>query len=133
MVVQGLIYGAQGVTYYPWDDGACGLTHEPELMAELPRINAFLAARGAALAGSSRTLLVGLGAEAESPDLHAALFAGPSRVVLATNTGAEPARLATTVAAREGTDLRTGETVRFPAGRVELELAPLEVAALELH
>jgi hypothetical protein len=133
MVLQGLIYGAKGIIYYPWDDGSCGLTHEPALMEALPHINAFLAANGAGLASAERRLVSGLGGETEDPDLHVARFAGPRRVLLATNTGSVPKHLSLALHSRRATSLIDGSEWDLPEGRLEHDLVPLEVLALELR
>lgn len=133
MVAQGLIYGAKGVIYYPWEDGSCGLTHEPALMEALPRINAFLAANGAGLASAERRLVSGLGGEAEDADLHVARFSGTRQIVLATNTGSEPRRLSLALRSRRATSLIDGSEWDLPEGRLEHDLAPFEVLALELR
>jgi len=39
MVYMGLILGAKGIVYYPWDDGPCGLLHDPDLMEAVSRLN----------------------------------------------------------------------------------------------
>jgi hypothetical protein len=131
MVFQGLIYGAKGIVYYPWDDGVCGLIHEPELMAELPRINAFLAEHGASLAASPRVLLSGLGGLQESPDVHAARFEGHTDILLVTNTAAEPRRLTLELPWTEARSLTDDAVWHLQGGRLELDLRPLEVVAIE--
>ena len=73
MVYQGLVYGAKGIIYYPWDDGPTGITHEPQLMAEVPKINAELEVLGPKVLACERTLVK---SDADPVDLHAALFRG---------------------------------------------------------
>ncbi len=131
MVFQGLIYGAKGIVYYPWDDGACGLIHEPQLMDELPRINAFLAEHGASLASSPRVLLSGLGGSQESPDVHAARFEGHPDLLLVTNTAAEPRGLTLDLPWSAARSLTNGASRHLRDGRLELNLKPLEVVAIE--
>jgi hypothetical protein len=46
MVYQGLVWGAKGIFYYPWDDGPTGLTKDPKLMAAVEGINRELEALG---------------------------------------------------------------------------------------
>jgi len=85
MVYQGLIYGAKGVIYYPWDDGPNGLVHEPALMGAVPQINAELAQLGPTLLTAERTLIAD--DPEDQPGLRAAQFAADDAVyLLATNT-----------------------------------------------
>jgi hypothetical protein len=46
MVYQGLVWGAKGIFYYPWDDGSTGLKYEPALVPAVKQINAELAQLG---------------------------------------------------------------------------------------
>jgi len=39
MVYLGLLLGAKGIVYYPWDDGPCGLVHDPDLMKAVAQLN----------------------------------------------------------------------------------------------
>lgn len=133
MVFQGLVYGAKGIVYYPWDDGACGLVHEPPLLEALPRINAFLAEHGTSLAASQRVLVCGLGGITESADTHAALFSGARTLLLATNTAAEPRRIALDLPSTTGRSLLDERHWVLTGGTLEVELAPLEVLAIELR
>ena len=88
MVYQGLIYGAKGVIYYPWDDGPNGLVHEPALMEAVPQINAELAQLGPMLLTSERTLIVD--DPEDQPGLRATQFViDEATYILATNTSAE--------------------------------------------
>ena len=84
MVYQGLVYGAKGIIYYPWDDGPTGLTHEPQLMAELPKINAELEVLGPKLLACERALTK---ADTDSEDLHAALFRGKTESFFIVTSG----------------------------------------------
>ncbi|MBI2303103.1 MAG: hypothetical protein HYU66_29700 [Armatimonadetes bacterium] len=123
MVAQALIYGAKGIVYYPWDDGPNGLVHEPALLAEMPKLNRLLARVGPGLAASERTLLT----DADTPELHAAMFVGGQRLLVATNTGDQPATL--TLQGRGAlTSLRgDGKAWAYRGGSLTLPLAPLEV------
>ncbi|MCD6351589.1 MAG: hypothetical protein J7M26_05675, partial [Armatimonadetes bacterium] len=141
MVFQGLIYGAKGIIYYPWDDGKCGLVHEPALMKELPRINAFLAKWGQPIAASRRTLLSGLGKSEPregTPELHAALFTGERGcLLLATNTGKQPRQLTVKLAEHGGVrgvvrSVLDGRSWKIEGGTVSIRLDPLEVVAAEI-
>jgi len=136
MVFQGLIYGAKGVVYYPWDDGKCGLVHEPALMAELPRINRFLGELGKEIAAAPAELLAGLGVNSgNSDELHAALFRGKRVLLLATNSGAETATLSLELPG-EGNVARSvldDRVWQVRGGRLELRLAGTEVVAAELQ
>jgi len=88
MVYLGLIHGAKGVIYYPYDDGPNGLVHEPQLMDELPRINAELAELGPELLARKW-----LGAESsdDQPDLVWAAYVGDQdAIVLVANQSEEP-------------------------------------------
>ena len=129
MVYQGLIYGAKGVIYYPWDDGPCGLTHDPALMAAVTEINAELAEIGPDLLVSRRRLIADGGGE--HPGLHAASFVGDERVyVIATNTGttALTAALAFPGAIDDAVQVPyEGRTVRTQGGVLTDSFAPLEV------
>ncbi|MGQ9733085.1 MAG: hypothetical protein ACUVX8_17640, partial [Candidatus Zipacnadales bacterium] len=88
MVYQGLIYGAKGVIYYPWDDGPCGLVHDESLMSAVARINDELQQIGAELAVSDRRLVAD--SPSHLPGLHAASFVGKTHVhVIAANTSDE--------------------------------------------
>lgn len=135
MVAQGLIYGAKGVIYYPWDDTKCGLVHEPELLEAVPQINALLAAIGREVASAPRTLLVGRGQDAVQPaeEQHAALFSGEKRYLLATNTAPETASLELLLAGERLRSLRDAQTWPIQDGRATLVLAPLQtlVAVVE--
>ncbi|MBI5831031.1 MAG: hypothetical protein HZB16_01805 [Armatimonadetes bacterium] len=122
MVAQGLVHGARGVVYYPWNDGANGLTHEPALQKELPLINRLLAQIGPDLAVAERTLLT----DAAQPDLHAATFAASPRLLVATNTGQKPVTL--TLPAGRWSSLREARTL---PGTVTLGALEVVVARAE--
>jgi len=139
MVVQGLIYGAKGVIYYPWDDGPCGLTHEPALMAEIPRINKFLAQWGPDLAVCDPQIIADGEGAGDLPDgLHAAVFRGHRCLLLATNTTA--AAISTDLPlpdtdgrAQQARSLLTGRAVPLRDGAVHITLPPLGVDLIELR
>ena len=76
MVYQGLIYGAKGIIYYPWDDGPCGLIHDPALVEAVGRLNSELAHLGPELLASRHELLA---EGADPPGLQAARFIGEQR------------------------------------------------------
>ncbi|MBC7288577.1 MAG: hypothetical protein H5T86_11170 [Armatimonadetes bacterium] len=134
MVAQGLIYGAKGVIYYPWDDGPCGLTHEPALMAEIPRINQFLASYGPLLASADPQIIADGEKNGHPQGLHAALFEGQNRLLLATNTSHEAVSARIPVeGARQARSLMTGQAITVAQGAVDLALAPLSVELIELR
>ena len=133
MVAQGLVYGAKGIIYYPWDDGPCGLVHEPALMAEIPRINAFLAHYGPEIAACTPKILTG-GARTP-PGLHAALFSDQRKLLLATNTSDQVVEAdlpipATVTSARS---LMTGQPAAVRDGALHVALLPLGVELFELR
>jgi hypothetical protein len=129
MVYQGLIYGAKGVIYYPWDDGPCGLIHDPALMEAVTGINAQLAEIGPELLVSERRLIAD--SPPEHPGLRAASFVGPTHVyVIATNTGKEEVAASSPFPGAIGDQvdvLFEGRTVRTKDGVLTDRLAPLSV------
>ncbi|MBM3475300.1 MAG: hypothetical protein FJX75_18720 [Armatimonadetes bacterium] len=129
MVYLGLIYGAKGIIYYPWDDGPCGLTHDPALMQAVTELNAELADIGPDLLASRRRLIAdGTG---EHPGLHAATFIGDKRVyLLATNTTNAPLSFSLPFpgAINDAVQLPyEGRTLQTAAGLLADTLAPLQV------
>jgi len=137
MVAQGLIYGAKGIVYYPWDDTKCGLVHEPALMEELPRINRFLAEWGNTLAASQRSLLAGLGRERDpeaSDGVHAAVFEGDRALLIATNVGPEAVETEISFNTRytRARSLLDERGWQLKDWAIRLRLEPDEVVAAEL-
>ena len=89
MVYQGLIWGAKGVVYYPWDDTVTGLVYEPELMEAVGRINRELAVVGPETLLARRTLTAAN--DETHPGLYAASFSGAKRsLVIAASVSDEP-------------------------------------------
>lgn len=137
MVAQGLIYGAKGIVYYPWDDTRCGLVHEPALMEELPRINRFLAQWGNTLAASQGVLLAGLGLERDpeaSDGVHAAVFEGDSPLLVATNVGPDAVETQISFDRRytRARSLLDEREWQLEDWAIRLRLEPAEVVAAEL-
>ena len=74
MVYQGLIWGAKGIVYYPWDDTVTGLKYEPVLMEAVGKINRELEAIGVELLKCEREMTAAN--DEASPALYAAVFRG---------------------------------------------------------
>jgi hypothetical protein len=129
MVYLGLIYGAKGIIYYPWDDGPCGLTHDPALMQAVTDLNAELADIGPDLLASRRRLIAD--GSGEHPGLHAATFVGDKRVyVIATNTRDAPVTFSLPFPGAIDDAVQApyeGRTMRTRAGILTDTLAPLQV------
>lgn len=127
MVYQGIISGAKGVIYYPWDDGPTGLVHDSELMAAVAQINAELQEIGPELLASEWHTI----ADDDPPGLRAASFIGKARsYVIATNTGEDPieARLPLPGFLDAEVDvLFEGRSVLVEAGVIRDTLEPLAV------
>jgi hypothetical protein len=130
MVAQGLIGGAKGIVYYPWDDTKTGVIYEPALMAELPGINAFLAQYGPEVAASQRTPVEGL-----DDGLQAAIFDGRRKLLLATCTSDEEGilRLALPPEVKAVHSLLDDRVWNNKGGQTEIGLFPLEVFTAELR
>ncbi len=126
MVYQGLIYGAKGIIYYPWDDGPCGLTHDPALMAAVKQINAELAQLGPRLLTYERKLLP---ADSLPESVHAASFTGKTEVlVLAANGRSERVTLRLPLAgATQAEVLFEGRKLAVEDGGLEDDFEPLAV------
>ena len=127
MVYQGLIYGAKGVIYYPWDDGPTGLVHDPDLMEAVKQINAELQEIGPGLLVSERYPI----ADNEPTGLRAAGFVGREcSYVIATNTGPHPVEATLPLPGfLDGKVELMFEGAVVPAqdGRIRATIAPLAV------
>lgn len=88
MVYQGLIWGAKGVIYYPWDDGPTGLIHDPVLMEAVGKINSELAAIGPRLLECRHEIVAQN--EGDLAGLYAAVYrSGQDTYVIAANVLSE--------------------------------------------
>lgn len=132
MVALGLVYGAKGIVYYPWDDRKCGLVHEKELMAELPRINRFLAQVGGEMARATR---VEVEVRPEAEGVHAAAYRGERLLLIAANAAKKPNEVELRLPVSGGTARSLLDDRRWPIsnGRVRVRLEPLTVLAAEVR
>lgn len=74
MVYQGLVWGAKGIFYYPWDDGSTGLIKDEKLMAAVGQINGELAQLGPELLTCRHEVLARN--EGEQKGLYAGVYWG---------------------------------------------------------
>jgi hypothetical protein len=101
MVYQGLVWGAKGIFYYPWDDGCTGLVKDPGLMAAVGKINAELAELGPELLTCRRKLTAANTASHEG--LYAAVYRGAkANYVIAVSVLAEARELAVPTGLKAG-------------------------------
>jgi hypothetical protein len=126
MVYQGLIYGAKGIIYYPWDDGPTGITHEPQLMAEVPIINAELQTLGPKLLACERTVVKPAKDDAE---IHAALFRGKTESFFIVASGkSQPCEPHFRLPGAKALELLYGtDTAQVNGGVLQENLSPLQV------
>ncbi len=88
MVYQGLIWGAKGVIYYPWDDGPTGLIHDPVLMEAVGKINSELEMIGPRLLECRHEIVAQN--EGDLAGLYAAVYrSGQDTYVIAANVLSE--------------------------------------------
>jgi len=129
MVYQGLIWGAKGVIYYPWDDGPTGLIHDEKLMAAVGAINSELAIIGPAVLSCTRQMV----AENEGDDagLYAAVFRSETDTyVIAANVLDEEREYevrAPGIAAGNAEVMFEGRSATVADGVIRESFGPLEV------
>ena len=129
MVYQGLVHGAKGIVYYPWDDGPCGLVHDPDLVRAVKSINAELAALGPKLLVAERTPVARK--DGARPGLHAAVFRTHAETfAIAVNVTTEPLAAELDTPGLTTGPVRVlfeGREVRADGGSLRDSFAPLAV------
>ncbi len=134
MVYQGLVWGAKGIFYYPWDDNVTGIIHEPQLMAIIAGLNAELAELGPELLARRWELTADT--PADQPGFYAATYHGSQdSYVIAVNTGDTAQRFEVPLpagAAGAVEVLYEGRTVARGAASLSDDFAPLGVHVYHL-
>ncbi|MBP8951192.1 MAG: hypothetical protein KBI47_02300 [Armatimonadetes bacterium] len=129
MVYQGLIWGAKGVVYYPWDDTVTGLIHDPALLEAVGKINRELAVVGPETLLASRTVTAAN--DETNPNLYAAVFRGEKRtLVIAASVADEPQTMSVPVPGMPDSQLEVlfeDRQIACEAGVVRDHFAPLQV------
>ena len=129
MVYQGLIWGAKGVVYYPWDDGPCGLIHDARLIEAVRNINSELAELGPELLECAHRVIARN--DDAHPGLYAAVFQGHTATYLiAASVLSERKTLAVPAPGLDGTGLDVmfeGRKTTANGGLIQDEFKPLEV------
>jgi len=135
MVYQGLIWGAKGVIYYPWDDGPTGLIHDPVLMQGVGRINGELAMIGPALLGCQRHVVAHN--DDANPGLYAALFTSRAQTyIIAASVLYEQSELAVPAPGIPDGELEVmfeDRWVKLSAGKIQDGFEPLAVHVYRLR
>ena len=123
MVYLGLIHGAKGVVYYPYDDGPNGLVHEPQLMDEVPRINAELAQLGPELLACEW-----MGVRETEGVVWSAFIDREHAIVLAANQGEEAVDLEISMGLGGNAEvLFEGRALALDEGVIRDRFEPLDV------
>ncbi|NSW54374.1 MAG: hypothetical protein HPY44_00055 [Armatimonadetes bacterium] len=129
MVYQGLIWGAKGVVYYPWDDSVTGLVHDPVLMEAVGKINRELAVVGPEILLASRTITAAN--DEQNPNLYAAVFHGDKRTLVIAASMANEAQAIRVPVPGVGDGpmqvLFENRAVACQAGAIQDQFGPLEV------
>lgn len=129
MIYQGLVWGAKGIFYYPWDDGCTGLVYEEKLQGAVKQINAELAALGPELLQCSYKLTAQN--EEAHPGLYAATYEGEKNIyIIAVNVTKEGKIMS--VPAPPGQNARAdvlfeGRSLQIAEGKIVDRFAPLAV------